>query len=228
MSEYVTFIGKDQDGNILDRVVVTLYDAAGARVLNDEFGPGVPGQQMTAVALPVTVYRAWVRSPGYQFPWLAPISVNVGDGASISTARVIEFTGTRTVPPALEVPVRVFGWVSLPSPNATPGRKRLAGGTSFDDGPSRSAATVAHQISFRRVGPPKDGEVRALTTKGRFRVGSDPNGYFEAALEPETVYEVSIPGVSGTRFIQTPTAGSEAELESLIDASRSVFPYDLV
>lgn len=228
MSEYITFVGLDPDGNVLDRVVVTVYDQDNALVVHDMFGPGTPETGINKIAVPIGSYVATVRADGYIFPFRSPFFINVGDGATASNPRVIAFQGRSSVRPPGEVKCRVFGWIERGSPNSVANVERQSHGTTFDDGPTRHTALVAHSVSFNRVGASKAGEQRSLVDKARTRVSVDRHGFYEAELEPNAVYTVSVPNVVGLRYIVTPGPGAEANVEDLVDASRTIPLYELV
>lgn len=227
MTEYVTFIGKDPDGNVLDRIIVTLYAGDGSIAVQDHFGPGTPETGINRVLLPEGIYEAWVRSDGYSFAYRESVAIGVGDGPDINHPLVVEFEGASTSTTS-EAKCLVWGRIERPSPNSMVGVERQAHGSTFDDGPSRHTTMVAHTVVFDRIGASAPGEQRSLVEKGRTRVSVDRNGYFEAELPPNSLFSVSVPNVPGSRKIVTPDPGVSAELDSLVDASLTTPLYDLV
>ena len=234
--EYVTFVGKDLQGNVLDVVVATVIDALDESIAaQDQFGPGTPASGIPVIALPSGTYFINVVADGYRFPYRHQFTILPGEGPTGDTPKIVEVEATSSTQPPSSSPVegplpkcRVFGWIERPSPNTRYGVERQAHGTTYDDGPTRFTTTVAHTVWFERVGPLREGEQRSLLDKARTRVSVDRNGYYSAELSPNALYRVTMPNVVGYRYFRTPDPATEAPVEELIQSQLTEPLYDLV
>lgn len=230
MSEYITFVGKDPDGNVLDLVVVALYRMDDNSLeVRDQFGPGTPYSGVPVVSVPTGTYYVNVEADGYRFAYRQQITVLPGAGPDGNHPTVFEFQATGTTKlPGSAVNCRVYGWIERSSPNSDLNVERQAHGTTYDDGPTRFHGRVAHSVWFERAGSTRVGEQRNLLDGSRVRVSVDRNGYYQAELVPNALYRVILPTVAGVRFLRTPDEGQEAEVESLVQQSLTVPLYNLV
>lgn len=220
MAEFISFVGRLPSGEATTYIVVTAYTEDGGLAFQESFDLRTPGVTPTYIEVEPGTYYVTAKGDGVKFPLHYPVVVASGAGPTPSTSLTLEIPATSTVPAGTEFPCRVYGYLDTPSANALPGNAVASHGTTYSDGPSMGGVTVNHDIWFRlREG--STGEVRNLSGKGRLRVTSDRNGYFEALLRPNSLYSVSLPTVGGVRYLRTPGPGEEADVESLIQADKT-------
>jgi|10_taG_2_1085330.scaffolds.fasta_scaffold22385_3 hypothetical protein len=217
MSEYVAFIGTTPDGSVVEHVTVVVYGVDGELILQDEFPLAEGGLIPRSVQLEPRVYHVTAKADGYKFNLHESILISELSSTAADPI-VVELGGTSTLLGGADsLPCRVYGRLAGLSPSAQIGGSRPSHVTLF---PALHSRSVAHDVWFKRVGAAA-GEMLSLVEKETIRVSVDRNGYFEALLKPEAVYRVSVPNVVGARYIRTPEAASEADYETLVDASRT-------
>ena len=220
MAEYVSFVGRLPDGEPTTYVVVTAFTADGGIAFQESFDLRTPGVTPTYVEVAPGTYFVTAKGDGVKFPLHYPVVVPEGSGPTPSTSLTVDLPATPSVRPATDLPCRVYGYLDTPSANAMPGSAVPSHGTTYSDGPSMGGVTVNLDVWFR-LRETSTGETRNLSGKGRLRVTSDRNGYFEALLRPGCLYSVSLPTVGGVRYLRTPGPGEEADIETLIQAEKT-------
>jgi hypothetical protein len=224
---YITFQGKAPDSTDLSAVRVAVYDTSGQILADWEYGPYSPGESARTVELPAGDYRLWVRSSGYVFAWPTSLTVNPGDSDDEGNPTIVDLTASSTsARPGAQLPAQVYGFLSYIPPGGE--MARLAGGhghvTRGHYGPPQTAQPA---VIFTKVGSAGGGP-ESLRPSETFSVYADANGRFEAQLEPESVYAVTMPNQQGQRYFTSPASGVSADLETLILADLSKAPYEFI
>ena len=228
MTEYVTFIGRDQSGSPIDATVVWVQAPDGSTVVQDQFGPALPGVGPRTVPIAAGEYFMSARADGFKFPYLVPLSVPLGIAPIPASPLVVYVDGVTSLAAEQSFRFKTFGWVRTPSPNASPGQELQAPGTVYDDGPTVHTTSVNRTVWFEAIGPRLPGEQRTVAERSRQRVTVDRHGYYEAYLEPNTLYAVVLPTVLGKRYFRTGDPAAEGALEPLVDAALTTPLYALV
>jgi len=227
MIQYVAFLGRTPDGAAVPHITVLVYRPDGELVLQDEFPLAEGGLIPRSVELAAGDYLVTGKADGFKFELHQAILVPSA-GSTVDDPVLIELAGESTqLGGAGALPCRVSGRVASPSPSAAAGGSMPSHGTTFDTGPTLHSGMVTHRVWFKRVGAAA-GEMLSMSEKETILVNVDRYGYFEALLKPEAVYRVLVPNQVGSRYIRTPEASAEADIEALIDASRTESLSELV
>jgi len=186
--------------------------------------------EIETVQLPVGDYSLWIRSSGHVFPFPYAITIVADDGPTATTARVIDLNASGvSTPSALQAGgfCRVFGHVPATLPHQGPEETLPTFGV-MERLPTGVKLRTQRSVQLWRVGAAREGESEMLQDREMLRVAVDPNGYYEALLIPETLYRVGIPNVGGRRYFTSPSAGGDADVETLIDVMKVASPYDMI
>jgi hypothetical protein len=231
MTEFVTFLPKDAGGTALWRAVVTVIDSTEQLIETDGlYGSHVPDAKAKLLLLEPGTYKLWVRADGHVFPFPSTIVVAEDDGPDADNPKVFDILASgSSVVPLVDGGgwCRVWGRALVQLPGSFPGREIDSFGVAENQA-TGSSTLVERSVLIHRVGTLKVGEASTLQHADNSRVGIDKNGRFEVLLRPETLYRIGMPGVRGLRYFLTGAGGTDADVETLIDGSKSAAPYTLI
>ena len=233
MAEYVTFAPKDSSGNLLDRCFVTIVTPApGNEILmsGEEFGVLPESLQPNVVLLEEGDYVLWIRADGHVFTFNTPLTVAAGDGPDPANPLIVDLTATgSSVDPEQSASgwCQIYGHAGLDLPSCYPARSAMGFATT-ERLPRGNVQRYDRVIHIWRVDQARDGESSTLQEREYLNVSLDRNGYFEVQLLPDTLYRIGIPNIAGMRYFTSPAAGVSADVETLIDNTKSASPYELL
>lgn len=230
MAEFITFDPQDSSGTSLHKAVISIIDSQNQILFTEAFGVYLLALTINTVQLAPGTYTLWCRADGHIFTYPTSITIVEGDGPTAAAPRVIDVIATGTSVEATQSSsgwCRVFGNVGIDLPAGGPGRTSAGYGV-VEETQYGTLQVYDRMVTMWRVSAMLPGEAATLQERERVDVSIDTNGRFEVLLRPQTLYRAAMPNIAGRQYFTTPLGGLDADIDTLIDTSKSSAPYELI